>query len=68
MKHFEWLLHFGANYVEQAAKFHGRCSFCLIAKKQQKQNESHFPTWFFFNILAQKSPFLVTYIMSAYGS
>ena len=46
MKHLDWLLHFGANYIETAATFDGECGFCLIAKNKQKQ--IYFPTLIFF--------------------
>ena len=55
-------MHFGANYIEPAAIFDGRCSFWLIAKNESL---SHLNFWY---ILAVKSPFLVVYIMIAHES
>ena len=47
MKHFVCSLHFGNNYIEPAATFDGRCSFCLIAKKNKTTTPNHtFPPKF----------------------
>ena len=48
MKHFDKLLHFGANYIEPVVTFNGRCSFCLIAKKKQQTNHTFPPEFFIY--------------------
>ena len=54
MKHFSLLLHFEANYIEPAATFDGRCSFCLLAKNKTKTNHTfppEFLIYFGFEVL-----------------